>query len=121
MHLTSVQLSDFRSYRSASALFGPALNTVSGENGQGKTNLLEAIRLLSVGRSFRGASDVEMVRWGEKSGTIIGEVEGAAARKISLTVNPGDRKRGSLDGAPLTGLSELVGVMRTVAVSSDEI
>jgi len=121
VHLTSVQLRDFRSYRSASAVFAPALNIVSGENGQGKTNLLEAIRLISVGRSFRGATDGEMVSWGQPSGTITGAIDDGPVRQIVLTIAPGERKQGTIDGAALNGLAELVGVLRTVAVSSDEI
>jgi DNA replication and repair protein RecF len=114
-------LSDFRNYPSASASFDPALNIVYGANGQGKSNLLEAVGLLSIGRSMRGATDGEMVKWGQPSSTVSACVAEASARRVELTIVPGERKRGTIDGADLGGLSELVGIIRTVSMAPDMI
>jgi DNA replication and repair protein RecF len=64
VYLEGVTLSDFRNYPSLRFTPAPSLNVLTGANAQGKTNLLEGLGLLMVGRSFRGARAVELPRWG---------------------------------------------------------
>ena len=59
-HVARLTLTDFRSYATADVSVGPGLIAVTGDNGQGKTNLLEAVSLLSPGRGLRGAPLSEM-------------------------------------------------------------
>jgi DNA replication and repair protein RecF len=68
--LKSLILRNFRSYAEAAFSFAEGINSIEGENGQGKTNLLEALFLLSVGRSFRTHHLQELVRHGTKGFTI---------------------------------------------------
>lgn len=65
MHLTHLVLRNFRNYAQAHLTFSPTVNLILGDNGQGKTNLLEAIYLLSTGRSFRTRSLSDLIRAGE--------------------------------------------------------
>jgi DNA replication and repair protein RecF len=60
-----VQTTNFRNLASDAVELGPALNVLIGENGQGKTNLLEAIYYFRFGRSFRAQSDAELIRFDE--------------------------------------------------------
>jgi DNA replication and repair protein RecF len=62
MHVARLALSDFRSYADAVVEPGPGLVVLTGENGAGKTNLLEAVSLLGPGRGLRGAALPEMAR-----------------------------------------------------------
>lgn len=62
MAVTRLLLTDFRSYRAAAIDAGPGLVVLTGENGAGKTNVLEAVSLLAPGRGLRGASLAEMAR-----------------------------------------------------------
>lgn len=71
--LTLLKLRNFRNYKEFSTIFQPGLNLVIGENGVGKTNLLEAVFLLVEGRSLRGADAREMIRHGEEKGHVEGE------------------------------------------------
>ena len=64
MHLRRLWLSDFRSYGSADVAFAPGLTAVVGDNGQGKSNLLEAVAYLATLSSFRGAPTEALVRSG---------------------------------------------------------
>ncbi|MDR2616191.1 MAG: DNA replication and repair protein RecF [Oscillospiraceae bacterium] len=64
MILDSLELTGFRNYASARARFSPGANVIFGKNAQGKTNLLEAVCLLSLGRSHRGARDRDMITFG---------------------------------------------------------
>src|SRR5256885_11916781 len=64
MPVTRLSLSDFRSYADALIAPGPGFVILTGENGAGKTNVLEAVSLLSPGRGLRGAALGEMARSG---------------------------------------------------------
>ncbi|HYJ30729.1 MAG TPA: DNA replication/repair protein RecF [Allosphingosinicella sp.] len=68
MFVTRLALSDFRSYADALVEPGPGLVILTGDNGAGKTNLLEAVSLLAPGRGLRGASLSEMARQGSDGG-----------------------------------------------------
>ena len=67
MRVKSLRATNFRSYADLSASFpdGPGCVALLGENGAGKTNLVEALSILSLTRSCRGNEDAEIVRWGE--------------------------------------------------------
>jgi len=83
VHIQWIQSIDYRNYRTLSYSPAPRLNVLTGPNGQGKTNLLEALSLLLVGRSFRGARAADMVRWGADGARVNGEVRrGPATQAI---------------------------------------
>jgi DNA replication and repair protein RecF len=63
MHLSRLVLSEFRNYAHVDLDFSPGLFLFSGENAQGKTNLLEAVAMLATGNSFHASSDREVVNW----------------------------------------------------------
>jgi DNA replication and repair protein RecF len=69
-----LQVVDYRNYRTLSHTPAPSLNVLSGSNGQGKSNLLEALSVLLVGRSFRGARAADMVCWGADGARVGGEI-----------------------------------------------
>jgi DNA replication and repair protein RecF len=121
MHLTALELIDFRSYARAMISFEPGVNLIVGANGQGKTNLLEAIGLLSVGRSIRGANDADMVKWDAETALIDGRIAENGGAKLTMRLRPGQAKEVSIDSAPLATLSELVGMLRTVHMTPDTI
>jgi DNA replication and repair protein RecF len=73
MHLTHLVLRNFRNYAHAEVSFSPKVNLILGNNGQGKTNLLEAIYLISTGRSFRTRKLSELIRKGESQFTLEAE------------------------------------------------
>ena len=77
MHLTRLTLTDFRSYAGASIAPGPGFVLLSGDNGAGKTNLLEAVSLLTPGRGLRGAALGEIAR-----------SDGAGGFTVSARLNP---------------------------------
>jgi DNA replication and repair protein RecF len=72
--------------------FGERFHVVSGENGQGKTNLLEAIYLLATSRSFRGARSEDLLAYEEDVGSVKGSIsEGGATREQSVGIRKGQR------------------------------
>ena len=119
--MASVELVDFRNYRASSADLSLTMNVLVGENGQGKTNFLEAIGVLSVARSLRGATDAEMIRWGAPESRLACDVVSAAEQRLEMRIPLTGRKQVAVDGAPLTGLSELIGTLCTVHLAPEAI
>ena len=93
-----------------------------GENGQGKTNLLEAIHYLQVLRSARGARDQDLVRFGADGFFIGARVETDTAHEIGVGFErAGKRKRVRLDGAVPERLSDALGALPSVMFSPDDV
>jgi DNA replication and repair protein RecF len=111
--ISRLSLSDFRSYSDAVIAPGPGLVVLTGENGAGKTNLLEAVSLLSPGRGLRGASLAEMARRGGPGGFAV------AARLPEVEIGTGivaaapERRQVRVNGAAAsaTSLSEWLSVL----------
>jgi DNA replication and repair protein RecF len=87
VHIGWVQLGDFRNYRALSYSPTPSLNVLSGANGQGKTNLLEALAVLVTGRSFRTSRLAEIPAWGTQAASLRGEIHRAeGGRTLHRTI-----------------------------------
>jgi DNA replication and repair protein RecF len=101
----------FRNLVSHEIAFGPALNFLVGENGQGKTNLLEAIYFFRFGRSFRAAADTELIRFDEPFCRV--EVDATFAdghdEAFAFAVERRGAKKITIDGQVLPRRSELAG------------
>jgi DNA replication and repair protein RecF len=91
--LNRLALTNFRSYADTMIAPGPGLVVLTGENGAGKTNVLEAVSLLSPGRGLRGASLSEMARSGGPGGFAV------AARLSQLPSGPDRSSRAQSRGA----------------------
>lgn len=75
MHLTEIELQNFRNYESQHLTFSPSINVLIGENAQGKTNLVESIYFLAMSRSHRTSRDREMIRWDEDFAKVKGQLK----------------------------------------------
>jgi DNA replication and repair protein RecF len=99
VHIQWIQVSDFRNYRSLSYEPAPNLNILSGPNAQGKSNLLEGLAMLLVGRSPRGARGADMVRWESEGAVVAGEVRrGNAGRVVRRSIGRRDDGTWSVQG-----------------------
>lgn len=117
MFLTRLAAADFRNLASVAIAPAPGLNLLHGENGQGKTNTLEAICLLSRGRSYRaGASEREFIREGQGAARISCELSRAGRRHtLSLRFTHGGRKVFEIDGYGAVRASEFYAKLSVVA------
>ncbi|MGH7276324.1 MAG: DNA replication/repair protein RecF [Candidatus Rokuibacteriota bacterium] len=87
MQISWIHAAEFRNYRTLDWTPAPRLNLLTGPNAQGKTNLLEALGMLLVGRSFRTPRIAELPRWGAESSLLTGElVRGDAENAARRTV-----------------------------------
>jgi DNA replication and repair protein RecF len=113
MHLSRLTLSDFRSYADASLAPGAGFVILTGENGAGKTNLLEAVSLLSPGRGLRGAALGEMARRGGAGGFAVAARLGGIDVGTGTSADAPDRRQVRVNGAPAaaSSLSEWLSVL----------
>lgn len=125
MKLESIELTNFRNIRSLRLKADAGVNIIHGENAQGKTNLTEAIWMFTGAKSFRGAKDKEMIRFGEtscKSSITFSSTMREQCASIELfsseNVSP-DRKLKhiELNGITLESTSELAGQFYAVVFS----
>src|SRR5829696_7199843 len=108
MIATRLTLRDFRSYAAAEVQLGPGLTVVSGRNGAGKTNLLEALYFACTGRSCRTANERECVRFGAQLTRLELRCEGDGQEHIlSVGFQPGEPKRLRADGAAVERLTDV--------------
>lgn len=87
MQIGCVQLLEFRNYRTLSYRPEPRVNLLTGRNGQGKTNLLEALGVLLIGRSFRTSRLAELPSWGSEAAVLSGELQRSeGVRSVRRTI-----------------------------------
>ncbi len=122
MLIRRVWLTDFRGYPSAEARFAPGLTAVVGPNGQGKSNLLEAVAYLATLGSFRGAPTDALVRLGADRAVVRGEAE-REGRELLLEAEivPGGRSRAQLNRQPLRRARDLLGALRVTVFAPDDL
>ncbi|MEO6021368.1 MAG: DNA replication/repair protein RecF [Knoellia sp.] len=118
-HLT---VGDFRSYSSAELPLEPGITTFVGLNGQGKTNLVEAIGYLASLSSHRVSSDAPLVRFGAGQAIIRGAViRDGRESMVELEINPGRANRARLNKSPLTRTRDVLGQVRTVLFAPEDL
>jgi DNA replication and repair protein RecF len=122
VHLTRLALEDFRSYASVDVALGPGVTIFSGHNGEGKTNLVEAVGYVATLASHRVAHDAPLIRQGAERAIIRASVRGAAHDAlVEIELNPGRANRVRLNRAPLTRPREVLGVLRTVLFAPEDL
>lgn len=122
MHVERLTLHDFRNYERLELSPIPTINVLYGENGAGKTNILEALHLIGLGRSHRGARDADMVRNGTEAYRISASI---ARRQVSLTIEltyrAAGRKEIRLNAARQRRLSDLLGQFNVIVFSPEDL
>jgi DNA replication and repair protein RecF len=113
VHVTRLSLTDFRSYAGVLVAPGPGFAILTGENGAGKTNLLEAVSLLAPGRGLRGAALSEMARIGGPGGFAVAAQLGEVEIGTGAFASAPDRRQVRINGAPAAAnsLSEWLAVV----------
>ena len=120
--LRSLALRDFRNLARLDLGFPAAGVVVIGDNGQGKSNLLEAIYYLHLLRSVRGARDVDVVRFGAPGFHVAARTDGGSNHELSAGFErQGRRKRVKLDGAEPQRLSDALGALPCVLFSPADV
>jgi DNA replication and repair protein RecF len=122
VHVVHLSLHDFRSYPEAEVALGPGVTAFVGRNGQGKTNLVEAVDYIATLSSHRVAGDAPLVRFGADHAVVRAAVvrDGREAL-LEVQINPGRSNRARVNRAALPRARELLGLVRTVLFSPEDL
>lgn len=121
MFIAKIQIADFRNIQETELEFGRRFNILYGNNGQGKTNILEAIYLLGTMKSFRMARNNDLITWGSPHSFIRGWIRREeVGREIALFLDR-QGKKARIDRKPVTRLADFFGNINAVVFSPEEI
>jgi len=125
MYVTDVELVDFRNYAEAQLEFAPGVNVLVGANGQGKTNVVEAVAYLATLASHRVGVDAPLVRRGAERAVVrarvVAGLDDARVLTLELEINPGGANRARLNRAPQRRARDLLGALRVVVFTPDDL
>ena len=120
MWIKKLKIKNFRNYDEENINFNKNINIFYGENAQGKTNIIEAIFLCSLGKSFRAKKDSEMIKL-EKNNSLIEIEYEKEDRDGKIKIEIGNKKTIFINGIKIKKLSELLGNINTVIFTPDDI
>ena len=122
MHVAALGLYDFRSYESLDIELGTGANAFIGPNGQGKTNIVEAVDYLANLSSHRVSSEAPLVRAGTERAVVrAAVVRDERTALLEVEINPGKSNRARVNRSPLPKARELFGLLRTVLFSPEDL
>jgi len=122
MHVRHLSLTDFRSYEAAELELTPGVTALVGPNGQGKTNLVEALGYLATLGSHRVALDAPLVRSGAERAVVRAVVvRDDRDLTVEVEITPGKANRARLGGAPVPRAREILGTVRTVLFAPEDL
>lgn len=122
MRVTRLILRDFRNYEHLEFIPCPAVNILHGANAAGKTNVLEALNLVGLGRSHRGARDADMVRSDGAGYAVVADIDRQPVpMRIELLHRVGGRKEARLNGVRQPRLSDILGQFNVIIFSPEDL
>lgn len=117
-----LSLTDVRNYPQLEVALDPGINAFVGPNGQGKTNLVEAIAYLSTLGSHRVATDAPLVRHGAERAVIRADVvRDDRSLIIEVEITPGRANRARINKSPVQRTREILGILRTVVFAPEDL
>ncbi|MEU8656527.1 DNA replication/repair protein RecF [Actinoplanes philippinensis] len=122
MHVRRVELTDFRSYERVAVDLDPGVSVLVGQNGMGKTNLIEALGYVATLDSHRVATDAPLVRAGAASAVIrCAIVHEGRELLVELEIVPGRANRARLNRSPVRRPREVLGALRMVLFAPEDL
>ncbi|MFF2651334.1 DNA replication/repair protein RecF [Streptomyces sp. NPDC058045] len=122
MHVTHLSLADFRSYARVEVPLDPGVTAFVGPNGQGKTNLVEAVGYLATLGSHRVSSDAPLVRMGAERAVIRASVrQDERQQLVELELNPGRANRARINRSSQVRPRDVLGILRTVLFAPEDL
>ena len=122
MHITRLELRQFRNYEQAELRPCEGVTVLYGNNAQGKTALLEAIVLCCTGRSHRTSRDKELIRWGQEAGRVFVQAEKRdGSHEVEMLLSSLRRKTVKVNGSALQRTGELMGHVNGVLFAPEDL
>ena len=120
MYIEKIKLNNFRNYENLEIDLNKNINIIYGDNAQGKTNILEAIFLSSLGKSFRTKKEKEMIKFNNDK-LLVEIFYQKKDRDGKIKIEIGNKKQISINGIKIKKLSELLGNINIVIFTPDDI
>jgi DNA replication and repair protein RecF len=122
MYVQHLGVADFRSWSRADLTFEPGVNVLIGANGEGKTNLLEALGYLSTLGSHRVATDAPLIRAGADRAVVQAAVLSAGRQLVlEVEITAGRANRAKLNRSPVPRARDILGGLRTVLFAPEDL
>jgi DNA replication and repair protein RecF len=122
VHLTRLAMTDFRCYPAADLRLEPGVTSFTGANGQGKTNLIEAVGYVATLASHRVATDAPLVRAGAERAIVRAAVTAAdRSTLVEIEINPARANRARLNRAPVQRPRQVLGALRAVLFAPEDL
>lgn len=122
MKITSIQLKNYRNYDSCDIDLTDRLNLIIGDNGQGKTNLLETLYVAGFGRSFRTSRDSELIKMQEKMMHLkVSFIKHNMQGSVEIKLLSDKKKEIRVNGSVITKMSDLIGHLNLVLFSPEDL
>ncbi len=122
MYVSHLSLTDFRSYARAEIDLSAGVSAFVGPNGQGKTNLVEAVDYVATQTSHRVSTDLPLVRAGADQAVVRTTISRADRQAlVELEINPGRSNRGRLNHGAVPRARDVLGILRSVLFSPDDL
>jgi DNA replication and repair protein RecF len=122
MYVRALGVTDFRSWSGAELAFGPGPSVLIGANGQGKTNLVEALGYVATLSSHRVATDAPLIRAGAERAVIrCAVVSDDRELRVELEITAGRSNRARLNGSPMPRPRDLLGALRVVQFAPEDL
>ncbi len=122
MYVRELSVTDFRSWSQADLVLGPGVTVLVGANGQGKTNLVEAVGYLATLSSHRVSSDAPLVRRGAAAAVVRATaVNDGRELTVQVEIQPGRANRARVNRSPVPRPREILGIVRTVVFAPEDL
>lgn len=120
MYIKKVTLTNFRNYEKQIIEFDKDLNIIYGNNAQGKTNIIEAIFLSAMGKSFRAKKDKDLIKFGTENAKVEVEFQ-TIDREGTISVLIDNKKTFFINGVKQNKISDIIGKINVVIFTPDDI
>lgn len=121
MHISELRVFNFRNLENSTLTFENGVNVILGKNGQGKTNIIEAIDLLSLTKSFRTSENLDLIKWNETATSVFAQLSNSFGdEEIGVSIEP-KRKTLFVNGNKIKSVAEYVGRLICVAFSPSDL
>lgn len=121
MFITHLELKNFRNYQTLDVRFDDGINFIEGNNGSGKTNIVEAIHFLSLAKSWRTNDSSALIRNGEKATLIRAEIKESELHRVIEILITAKGKKITINGKPAKRLSELSKMVNVILFAPEDI
>jgi DNA replication and repair protein RecF len=122
MFIERLALTDFRSYTEVDVTLQPGVVSFVGANGQGKTNLIEAMGYLATLSSHRVATDAPLVRRGADRAYVRGSINAnGRSTTLEVEITPGKANRARINGSPTPRPRDIIGILKTVLFAPEDL